>query len=243
MKDKLPVRVPTLVFYLVLTFFIIVVIIIIIKENSQIPEHHVLGSAVFDVSIVLDAGHGGPDGGAVSVNGVTEAPITLKICQRTHALFRFFGVHTVMTRDSSQSLGYDPSASLRDNKNTDLKERLKIAEQYTDSPFISIHLNQFSQSKYHGAQVFYGICNPDAKPLAEALQEKLVQLLDPSNTRVAKKIPGSVYLMEQVKSPAVTVECGFLSNPDEELLLQTEAYQTKIAIALLAGYFEYGKGS
>lgn len=243
MKIHLPLRAKTLWFYLILTILVLAGIIMAISSNSQVPEHHVSGNAFLAVGVILDAGHGGQDGGAVSQNGVTEAPITLNICKKTQALLRFFGVSAVLTRENEASLGYDSTASLRDNKNADLRERLKIAEQYPDSLFLSIHLNKFGQSQYHGAQVFYGVCHPNAKPLAEALQKQMVDLLDPSNTRVAKQIPGTVYLMERVQSPAVTVECGFLSNPQEERLLQTEAYQTKIAIALTSGYFEYCKGS
>ena len=243
MKRMLPIRVPTLIFYLTLTFLVLIVIIWIIGSHSKIPEYHVDGNAVVNVAVVLDPGHGGNDGGAISEHGVTEAPITLNICQKTQALLRFLGINAIMTRENADSLGYDSNASMRENKNADLRERLKIAEQYPDSLFFSVHLNKFEKSQYYGAQVFYGKSHPDAKRLAEVLQKQMVSILDPSNTRVAKQIPGSVYLMEQIQSPAVTIECGFLSNPQEEVLLQTKEYQTKIAIALIMGYFEYCKGS
>ncbi len=243
MRKELPIRKPTLFFYLTLTILVLIAIIMIISTHSRVPNYHVGGNTVLDIAVILDAGHGGQDGGAVSDHGVMEAPITLEISGKTQALLRFLGVSAVMTREDENSLGYDPSASLRDNKNADLRERLKVAEQHPDSLFISIHLNKFNQSKYYGAQVFYGICHPDAKTLAETMQKQMVALLDPNNTRVAKRIPGTVYLMERIKSPAITVECGFLSNPAEEQLLKSEAYQTKIAIALSAGYFEYRKGS
>ena len=243
MKRSFPFRKATVQFYLALTICLIVVIIIIIQTRSKVPEHHVSSDADLSISVILDAGHGGLDGGAVSPNGTAEAPITLEIARKTQALLRFYGISAVMTRDDDNSLAFDPSASLRDNKNADLRERLNIANQYPESLFISIHLNQFNQAKYHGAQVFYGTENPEAKRLAEMLQKKMVLVLDPENTRVAKRIPGTVYLMERVKSPAVTVECGFLSNPEEEILLQSKDYQRRISIALLAGYVEYQKGS
>ena len=243
MKLYLPVRKATLTFYLALTFLFIIVIMMIIQVHSKVPEYHVGGNALFDIAVILDAGHGGQDGGAVSNNGVLEAPITLKISQKAQTIFRFCGISAVMTRENENSLGYDASASVRDNKNKDLKERLKIAEQYPGSVFISVHLNKFSQAKSCGAQTFYGIRHPNSKLLADIIQEKLVALLDPQNTRVAKRIPGTVYLMEYVENPAVTVECGFLSNPNEEILLQSDAYQTKLAISIMAGYFEYRKGS
>lgn len=243
MRLELPVRKATLMFYLALTFLLLAAIIIIVSVHSQIPEHHVDGNALFDVSVILDPGHGGLDSGAVSKNDVAEAPITLAISKKTQLLFRFFGISALMTREDENSLGYNPSASMRENKNADLQGRLKISERYPESLFISVHLNKFHQSKYYGAQVFYGTRHPDAKELADALQRQMVALLDPQNTRVAKLIPGKVYLMEQVRSPAVTVECGFLSNPQEEQLLKSEVYQRKIAIALIAGFCDYQKGS
>ena len=243
MKRKLPIRMSTLVFYLALTFFFLAVIIFIISTHSRVPEHHVTGTAAMNISVILDAGHGGMDGGAVSKNGTAEAPITLSISQKTQAVLGFVGVSSVLTRETDQSLGYDPSASLRDNKNMDLQKRLKIAEAYPNSVFISVHLNRFDQEKYYGAQTFYGVCNPQSKLLAEALQAKMIRVLDPENTRKAKRIPGTVYLMERVNNPAVTLECGFLSNPKEEALLKTDVYQVKIALAAMSGYLNYQRGS
>lgn len=243
MKRNLPIRKSTLAFYLVLTFFLLVAIIFVISTHSRVPEHHVAGNTMLDVAVVLDPGHGGMDGGAVSERGTMEAPITLSISQKSQAVLAFVGISSVLTRDTEQSLDYDPSASMRDNKNADLKKRLKITEQYPDSVFISVHLNRFSQEKYYGAQTFYGVCNPESKPLAEALQEQMICLLDPNNDRKAKRIPGMVYLMEKVQNPAVTLECGFLSNPREEALLKSNAYQVKIAIAVMFGYLNYQKGS
>ena len=243
MKRNLPIRKSTLTVYLILTFFFLTVIILVISSNSRVPEHHVAGDTMLDVAVILDPGHGGLDGGAVSENGTTEAPITLAISQKSQAVLSFVGVSSVLTRDTEQSLGYDPSASLRENKNADLRKRLKIAERYPSSVFISVHLNRFSQAKYYGAQTFYGVCNPESKHLAEALQEQMICLLDPQNERKAKRIPNTVYLMENVKNPAVTLECGFLSNPREEALLKSDIYQVKIALAVMSGYLHYQKGS
>lgn len=242
MKENLPFRKKTLVFYLILTFAILAIIIMMIRTHSQVPEHHVAGNTMFNISVILDAGHGGLDGGAVSKQGTMEAPITLEISRKSQALLGFVGIPSILTRETEQSLGYNPSASVRENKNMDLKKRLKIAEQYSNSVFISVHLNRFAQEKYYGAQTFYGVCNPSSKALAEALQGEMVRLLDPKNERKAKRIPGTVYLMEHVKNPAVTLECGFLSNPREEALLKSDAYQVKIALAVLSGYLNYQKG-
>ncbi|MBR5536313.1 MAG: N-acetylmuramoyl-L-alanine amidase [Clostridia bacterium] len=191
------------------------------------------------VDVILDAGHGGLDGGAVSADGVCEAPITLVVAQKTQALFGFCGKTALMTRNDDTSLGYRPDASARENKNADLHARLEIARDYPECPFVSIHLNKFSQPQYAGAQVFYGGAG---EQLAQTLQEALRTALDPENQRVCKPAPEGVFLMKNIQGPAVTVECGFLSNEEECAKLQRDDYQTKIALALVSGYERYSRG-
>ena len=114
-----------------------------------------------------------------------------------------------------------------------------IARQYPDTPFLSIHLNQFPQTRYTGAQVFYG---NSGQLLAASLQDCLRTILDPTNERVCKPAPEGVFLMKNIAAPAVTIECGFLSNPEECRLLQQNDYQTKIALAITGGYQRYNRG-
>ena len=238
-----PLRRKTALLYLTLTFAAVAVIMILIGRHSKVPESHVARPFSLEIMAILDPGHGGLDGGAATETGVTEAPITLSICQKTQALMRLFGVSAMLTRSDDNSLDYQPQASARANKNADLKARLAIAQAYPDSEFLSVHLNQFPQRQYYGAQTFYAVKNVEGKVLAEALQARLISFLDPTNTRVAKKIPNQVFLMERITSPAVTIECGFLSNPQEQIKLQAPAYHVQISIAIVAGYFDYIKGS
>lgn len=230
----------TLAFYGILTFLAFVVIMMVAAAGSRTKP--AMGPAAFSADVILDAGHGGLDGGAVSADGVCEAPITLAVCRKTQAFFGLMGINALLTREGEASLDYDPAASIRDNKNADLKARLAVAEQYPQTPFFSIHLNQFPKAQYHGAQVFYSENTMEGKPLAEALQASLRQILDPSNDRVCKPSPEGVFLMKNLRSPAVTVECGFLSNPEECRLLQREDYQLKLALAIAGGYFAYYRG-
>jgi N-acetylmuramoyl-L-alanine amidase len=190
-------------------------------------------------AVMLDAGHGGLDGGAVSRAGLAEAGVNLAIADKARGVLMLLGVPATMTRETADSLNYDAEASIRANKNADLTARLALAEQYPDALFLSVHLNNFSQSAYHGAQVFYAEKRPESAPLAQSLQRRLRAVLDPTNTRAAKPAPERVYLMTNAPGPAVTIECGFLSNPAEAERLAQDDYQTWVALAIAAGATDY----
>lgn len=232
-------RLRTLVRLLALTLVLIAGIIVLIS----LPRHHTVvptfAAVPWEPCVLLDAGHGGEDGGAVSENGTCEAAINLTITQKTAALMRFLGLHARLTRSSEQSLDYQAGAPTRTNKVADLNARLRLAQSEPQLDFVSIHLNKFGQEKYYGAQVFYSLNAPRSQTMAECLQAKLRATLDPQNTRVCKPSPDGVMLMQKITSPAVTVECGFLSNHAEEAKLRSDAYQTKIAIAITCGYIDY----
>ena len=189
--------------------------------------------------LVIDAGHGGFDGGATGAAGTSEQQINLYIAQRVQALAGFFGVQTVMTRADELALDYDPSRTIRENKIADIRAREQIANELAAPVFVSIHLNKFSDAQYHGAQVFYSVNHAGSKALAEQLQACLIAGCDPENTRQAKPADTSIYLMKQLTCPAVIVECGFLSNPAEEQMLGEETYQKKLAACIVTGYLRY----
>ena len=183
--------------------------------------------------LVLDAGHGGEDGGAVSLTGVPESGINLAITERMDLLLSFCGAPPVLLRTEDVSLHDGDADTLREKKASDLRNRAQAVEQVENAVLLSVHQNTFTDKKYHGAQVFYAPTE-GSRELAEAVQEALRTGLDPDNRRQAKPIPDSVYLLNHVTCPAVLVECGFLSNPEEEVLLRSDSYQTKVA-AVLAG--------
>lgn len=230
-------RWKTLVFYGILTLLTLIAIILVITVNSR--TKFAVGEVCLNADVILDAGHGGMDGGAVSPDGVCEAPITLAIAQKCQALFGFCGKTALMTRNDDRSLDYQEGKTTRENKNADLHGRLTVAKQYPNCPFLSIHLNKFSQTQYSGAQVFY---NGAGQQLAQILQDQLRAVLDPENTRVCKPSPEGVFLMKNITAPAVTIECGFLSNPEECAKLQNDRYQTRIALAIVSGYETYDRG-
>ena len=186
--------------------------------------------------IVLDPGHGGEDGGAVSPKGVRESDLNLSVSLRTRDLLRFLGIPVSMTRETDVSV-YSPEAgTVSEKKVSDLKNRVKQVAQTPGALLVSIHQNIFPEAKYYGTQVFYAETE-GSEALAKGLQARFTRELDPSNHRQAKACQ-NVYLLSKIQCPGVLVECGFLSNPREEALLQTEAYQKKIAAVLAAGLTE-----
>lgn len=219
-----------------LTFAASAFILIRIGQKNQ--HQQVSGSIGYEPAVILDAGHGGMDGGAVAQSGQTEKELNLLIAQKSRMLLKLMGVDCVMTRDSDISLDYEEGASVRQNKQNDLRARVKVAERFPESCLISIHMNQFSQTKYHGAQVFYGKA-PEGQILAQHMQDAFRQALDPENDRKIKPSPDGVYLMKKVTAPAVIAECGFLSNPQEAEKLGQDPYQTKASLAIVSSYLRF----
>lgn len=189
-------------------------------------------------TVVIDAGHGGEDGGAVSLNGSVESQINLAIALRLDEILGLYGADVKMLRTEDTALYDAGMQTLREKKVSDLHNRVEEIESIPHATLISIHQNTYPSTKFHGAQVFYSNERLSV-PLAQFTQETLRTALDPSNNRKAAKIPDSVYLMNHISCRAILVECGFLSNPAEDALLSTEAYQTKIAAALGAAYLGF----
>lgn len=202
------------------------------------PRMRVFGTHHEVETLVLDAGHGGFDGGAVSPNGVTEQEINLHVTKKVESLAGLFGIPTELTRKDGNALDYEAGRSVRENKVADIKARQHICEQIQNPVFISIHLNKFEQSRYFGAQVFYGEKNAQSKAIAESIQAALKSGIANGNHRVAKPAGDSIYLMRTLTCPALIVECGFLSNPDDETALMQDVYQTQLAVCILAGYLQ-----
>lgn len=192
-----------------------------------------------DHTLVLDAGHGGFDGGAIGFSGTTEQHINLSIARRTQALAGLFGVNTVMTREDENALGYEAGRSVHENKVADIKTRERITSETENPVFLSVHLNKFEDGQYSGAQTFYSKNNPAGRQLAELLQQDLVAGLNPQNNRRAKQAVDTIYLMKKLDCPAVIVECGFLSNAAEEQLLNQEDYHKRLSICIISGYLQF----
>ena len=189
--------------------------------------------------IILDAGHGGEDGGAVAADGTMEKDINLSITQKLDALLRAMGFQTLLTR-SDDTLHYDASAStMREKKVADLRYRLQCTEQTPDCVLLSIHQNKYTDPQYDGAQMFYSPNHPQSEALAQYLQDTFVAELQPDNTRKIKQSGTEIFLLYHTKVPAVMAECGFLSNEAERDKLKTDAYQQQVASCIANGLLRY----
>ncbi len=185
-------------------------------------------------TLVLDAGHGGIDGGAISDSGLKESDINLQIALKTEALAHFLGVETVMTRETDTDNSESKSYSEHDN----LVQRAKLANSTENAVLISIHQNKFPSAVVSGAEVMYSD-NDDSKALGLLTQDNLVTLLDSSNRRVARPAPKELLPTSSVECPTILVECGFMSNPQEAQKLASNNYQLKIAAILAGSYIQY----
>lgn len=190
--------------------------------------------------IIIDAGHGGFDGGAVAHDGTAEKDINLKISFYLQEYLELSGFKTVMTRCEDTSLEDEGLNTIRSKKTSDIHNRLKLMRETDNAVFISIHQNKYSVEKYSGLQVFY---SPDfseeSSLLAQSIQESVTEILQPDNEREIKKCGTSVYLIYNAVKPAVLVECGFLSNYEETELLKSDSYQKKLAFSVASGVQDY----
>ncbi|MBR5558658.1 MAG: N-acetylmuramoyl-L-alanine amidase [Oscillospiraceae bacterium] len=191
-------------------------------------------------TIVIDPGHGGFDGGAVGINGVIEKDINLSLSLDLAEMFRVVGYQVVMTRTDDRSIHDQSVEGIKKQKTSDMHNRLAIMQQYPNGIVLSIHQNQFSQSKYSGGQLFYGIQKEEnSRLLAETMQNNLKDFLQPENNRQIKQAYDNLYLMKNAPSTAVLVECGFLSNPDEAELLSQEEYRRKVAFVICSSTLQF----
>ncbi len=189
-------------------------------------------------SVVIDAGHGGEDGGAVSDDGVLEKDINLEISQKTSAMLYMLGFDVTETRTDDTALD-NGEETIRLRKVSDMKNRLKIYDSSDENVVISIHQNKFTQSKYHGTQIFYSPNNPNSKKLAENIKFSVKGLLQPDNERECKQADNGIYLLKNTHNPAVIVECGFISNKEEYKKLIDSEYQKQMAFSISAGFLNY----
>ena len=187
--------------------------------------------------LILDAGHGGEDGGASSAGGSKESDINLNIVLKTEALMAFLGVRTELTRSEDRSMHSEGASTIREKKVSDLKNRVEFVNSISDAMLISVHQNYFTDARYNGAQVFYN-GGDVSRQWGEGTQEVLRQTLDPDNNRAAKVMPDNIYLFSHISCPAILVECGFLSNGEEASLLLTDTYQRKISLAITGAYLQ-----
>ena len=206
-------------------------------------KNYIVVSAVATESklIIIDAGHGGIDGGAVGYNNVVEKNINLAIAKKLETMLRCCGFEVIMTRSEDEMIGegLPEGSSIREKKVRDIKTRVALINSHPDAVVLSIHQNLFSDSKYNGAQMFYSTKNSDSKAIASFLQNRFATMLQKGNERVIKPVADNIYLMNHIDNPAVLVECGFISNALEAQNLSDDTYQNKIAFVIFAALCDY----
>lgn len=213
----------------------------VLQTASNINTNKTVATMATPVSsktIIVDAGHGGEDGRAVSGNGVSEAEINLKIALKLQQLLEQSGSNVVLTRSDDNAIYDVDKKTLREKKNSDIRNRVKIGNNSSADIFVSIHLNKIPENQYYGWQTFFKDGNEDGKRLATCIQNNLNETMQKENKRTPLKI-NNVYIIKHVEIPTVIVECGFLSNSEEEKQLQQEEYQTKLAWGIYNGIMEY----
>ena len=189
--------------------------------------------------IVIDPGHGGVDGGATSCTGILESQFNLEISLRLRDLFHLLGYQTKMVRTSDISV-YTAGDTIGAKKVSDLRQRVRMVNETPGAVLLSIHQNTFQDSRYNGAQVFYGPSG-SSEALAKTLQQSFVQTLNPGSNRSAKKGEG-IYLLQHIECTGALIECGFLSNPQEEANLRQEGYQKSISCVIATGVANFLDG-
>jgi N-acetylmuramoyl-L-alanine amidase len=201
-----------------------------VKENDEIFAN--TGSRPI---IILDAGHGGEDSGAVGVDGVLEKDLNFSLTMRLRDLLIFEGWRVILTRESDVLL-YDPKLDLS-HKVQDLKNRLDFGTIYPDAIFVSIHMNKFPAQSCKGLQIYYSPNHISSQTLAQRIQADVKTHLAPENHRLCKKATTSIYILSRIQNPAILIECGFISNHDEAALLQTSDYQQELMAVIGAGLY------
>lgn len=188
--------------------------------------------------IIIDAGHGEPDGGAVGVNGTVEKDINLSISKKIEEVLEGKGISVIMTRTGDSGLFEKRDGSLREKKREDMNTRLSIMKKSGADLFISIHMNSFESPKANGLHVFYASNHEEIRPLAENIQERIANITG-AEAHAVKTADKNLFLMKNPPIPSVLVECGFISNPVEEKKLNDEDYQARIAWAVAEATEEY----
>lgn len=225
---------------LLITTCIFVSIFSFMYFNSGIQKETIptVSLPISNKVVVIDAGHGVPDEGAQSNNGTTEAQTNLKIALKLQNLLEQAGCTVILTRSDENAIYDIDKETLKEKKISDIKNRVKIGNEASADIFVSIHLNKIPEQQYYGWQTFFKQGNEQGKKLATSIQNNLNKAIQKENKRVPLKIE-NIYIIKHVEIPTTIVECGFLSNPEEEKQLLEDNYQNKLAWGIYTGIIDY----
>lgn len=228
-------------FYIVVSLCIVFFSFLAFAAYGKIEDKASNQKSSKNYTVVLDAGHGGEDGGAVGFNNICEKDINLSIALGLRDLLEASGYNVIMTRQEDTAIYDESCKSLREKKRSDLKNRLEIIKENSQDSniFISVHQNKFTDPKYSGSQIFYSKNNPLSQELATYIKQSIVELIQPDNTREIKPGDKNIYLLHNAEIPSAIVECGFLSNEEEAKKLNTKQYQGQLAFCIYCGIANY----
>ena len=238
LKNKKLKSIFTIISLSISTILLISLFVFVFQVASSKQTVQTVSLPVSNKVIVLDAGHGKPDEGAQSSNGTTEAETNLKITLKVQSLLEQSGATVVLTRSDENAIYDLDKTTLRQKKISDIHNRVKIGNESSADIFVSIHLNKISQQQYYGWQCFYKQNDEKSTALAKSLQENLNDSIQKENKRVSMKLD-NVYIIKHVEIPISIVECGFLSNPEEETQLLSDDYQNRLAWGIYNGIMDY----
>lgn len=190
-------------------------------------------------TVIIDAGHGGEDGGAIGKSGSYEKDINLQFALKVNEYLSFLGINTYMVRTEDRAIGDNSLPTIRERKVSDIHARAALMDLFDNSIYLSIHQNEFSENYVHGTQVFYAPNSEESKKLATIIQKTVCSLTQPNNTKVPKESGTNIYVLYNATKPACLCECGFVSNSEEEKLLLSEDYQRKFSLALSYSVLNY----
>lgn len=232
------IKLQTAVFWLLIFAAVVAAVLFMLFSDSSDFSSIFTSNKTERPVLVIDAGHGGEDGGAVSLSGVFESEINLDIAQKMAALSGLTGIEFIMTRDSDDIKYPEGLNTTSKRKKYDQKKRVELINATRNAVLISVHQNCYPHKSPHGPQAFYSKAE-SSDSLAALTQDAMNMVLYPENRRIAMPVANNIYLFKNVKCPAVLVECGFISNPEESKLLDTDTYRLKVATVLISAYLKY----
>jgi N-acetylmuramoyl-L-alanine amidase len=232
------IKLEKLLFFVLMLVAVILAILFNASSKSSDNTSVFTGSRVKEPILIIDAGHGGADGGAVSLNGDTESAINLDIALRMSAIADLSGIKYTMTRESENIVYPDSLKSIAKKKVYDQQMRAALINKTQNAILLSVHQNIFTHASVNGPQAFYSK-NEGSDALAKLIQSGMNGILCPGSRRVAAPIAQNIYLFKNVSCPAALAECGFISNPKESQLLGTDSYKLKISVVLMSAYMQY----
>ncbi len=228
------------VYLIISSMFLILGILFVGYNNVNKKTQHVFtDTSTHNPTIIIDAGHGLEDGGAVSKNGLMEKDINLEIALSLEKFLSQGGFKVVMIRSTDTAIYDDTAQTLRDKKVSDIHNRSEICNNSENNIFISIHQNFFTQSQYKGTQIFFSKNDPESKTLAECIKRSVVDFLQNDNERQCKQADENIYILDKATVPAILIECGFLSNAEETKLLASKEYRNKLSYCIYIGFLQY----